>query len=137
MAGNAPHLYVRSPLDMVLDFHVTFDCPVGRHPRLLDDAETELRVALLSEEWHEYLTAVDDGDVVEIADALGDMVYVIYGTALAHGIDLDAVVQEIHASNMSKLNDDGTVLRREDGKVLKGPNYFRPRIRELLFGRRG
>lgn len=73
-----------------------------------------------------------EDDHVEVADALADIVYVAYGTALTYGIDLDAVLQEVHRSNMSKLGPDGRPILREDGKVLKGPGYFPPAIGEVL-----
>lgn len=84
------------------------------------------------EECAEYQAAAEAADVVEIADALADIVYVAYGTALAHGIDLDAVLDEVHSSNMSKIGADGVVLLRPDGKVMKGPGYFRPDIARVL-----
>lgn len=94
----------------------------------------ELRHRLLEEENNEYLEAALNGDMVEVADALGDILYILCGTMLTHGLQdkmLD-VFYEIQNSNMSKLGADGKAIRREDGKVMKGPNYFRPNIKKIL-----
>lgn len=96
-------------------------------------AERTMRRDLLREEYQEYLDAEDADDLVGIADALGDMVYVIYGTALTYGINLPAVLKEIHRSNMSKLGEDGEPLYREDGKVLKGPNFTPPNLEAIIY----
>lgn len=117
---------------MVREFHERFGLDIGRRPTKPTRKLSRLRFDLLEEEFDELADAEDRRDLVEIADALGDMVYVIYGTAIAYGIDLDAVIAEIHRSNMSKLAADGTVVRREDGKVLKGPDYFKPDIAAVL-----
>jgi predicted HAD superfamily Cof-like phosphohydrolase len=83
---------------------------------------------LMKEENEEYLEAVQNNDLVEIADALGDMMYILCGTIIAHGLQdkMEAVFDAIQLSNMSKLNTDGTPIYREDGKVMKGPHYFKP-----------
>lgn len=117
--------------DMVREFHLAFGIPIRTDPTP-DIGEADLRVRLLREEVCEYETAVSAGDVVELADGLADIVYVVYGTALAHGIDLDAVLEEVHRSNMSKLGEDGKPLFRPDGKVLKGSGFFRPDIASVL-----
>lgn len=91
-----------------------------------------LRLRLLSEEFREYMEAEKAGDIVEIADALGDMLVVIYGTAAAYGIDLDNVVREIHASNMSKVQEDGSVLRDSGGKIMKPEGYRPPKLEPIL-----
>lgn len=101
--------------------------PVGKLPLQL----TYLRKNLLEEEFNEYLEAIGQEDVVAIADALGDMLYIIYGTARVYGIPLDDVVAEIHRSNMTKVVG-GAVLRREDGKVMKPPTYDPPNLREVM-----
>ena len=82
----------------------------------------------MEEENQEYLEAASNGDLVEVADALGDMLYILCGTILEHGMQykIEAVFEEIQKSNMSKLGEDGEPIYREDGKVLKGPNYFKP-----------
>lgn len=123
---------------MVQQFHEAYGCP----DRLRDGSgaslsvpEKELRYHLIKEEFHEFLEALwIEGDVVEVADALADLAYVVYGAAITFGIDLDACVREVHRSNMSKLGEDGKPLYREDGKVLKGPSYVEPNLRYVLFG---
>ena len=100
----------------------------------LDDSIIELRYRLMQEENNEYLEAARRKDLVEIADALGDKLYILCGTSLAHGLQ-DKIVEvfnEIQKSNMSKLSIDGTPVIREDGKILKGPNYFKPNIKDIL-----
>jgi predicted HAD superfamily Cof-like phosphohydrolase len=93
-----------------------------------------LRYELMREENEEYLQAANNGDLVEVADALGDMLYILCGTIIEHGMQhkIEAVFNEIQRSNMSKLGADGKPIYREDGKVLKGPNYFRPNIEAIL-----
>jgi predicted HAD superfamily Cof-like phosphohydrolase len=118
---------------MVREFHETYGIPIRNKPTM-NIREIKLRIDILEEEWEEYVTACIQRDLVEVADALADMVYVIYGTALAHGIDLDAVLAEVHRSNMSKLGADGKPIRRDDGKVMKGPAFSPPNIAGLLGG---
>ncbi len=93
-----------------------------------------LRYELMREENEEYLEAAEAGDLVEIADALGDMMYILSGTILSHGLQhiIEDVFEEIQRSNMSKLDENGKPIYREDGKVLKGANYFRPNIAKIL-----
>jgi predicted HAD superfamily Cof-like phosphohydrolase len=98
----------------------------------MTDERMKLRLDLIKEEYEELEEAVATRDVVEMADALGDIIYVVCGFAVELGIDLKAVVNEIHASNFTKLAEDGSVIKREDGKVLKGPNYLPPNIRAVL-----
>ncbi len=118
---------------MVAEFHRSFGLPIASAPTLDIPLELlELRHNLLVEELRELVTAIDADDVVGVADALGDMVYVLYGTAVTFGINLDAVVAAIHKSNMSKLGVDGRPILRADGKVLKGPNYHPPAIGDAL-----
>lgn len=115
------------------DFHRIFELPVASEPSAAVSAsQAELRQALIDEETSELRDAVADTDIVAIADALADIVYVAYGTACVYGIDLDAVLDEVHASNMTKLGADGRPVRRADGKVLKGPGYRRPDIATVL-----
>ena len=89
---------------------------------------------LIKEENEEYLEAALNGDIVEIADALGDQLYILCGTMLKHGLQhkMEEVFDEIQRSNMSKLGADGKPIHREDGKVMKGPNYFKPDIKSIL-----
>ncbi len=93
----------------------------------------------MKEENEEYLEAANNGDLVEVADALGDMLYILCGTLIEHGLQdkIVAVFDEIQRSNMSKLGQDGKPIYREDGKVLKGPNYFKPDIASIVIDREG
>lgn len=122
--------------DQVKAFHVLYDCPIESNsdPKManMTDDRIALRLSLIEEEFNELKVASDARDVVEVADALGDLIYVVCGYALEAGIDLSAVVEEIHASNMTKLDSDGSVIRREDGKIMKGPNYLKPDIATVL-----
>lgn len=101
----------------------------------LQDAKTsELRYELIREELEELREAIDKKDIVEIADALTDILYVTYGAGHAWGIDLDSCYHEVHRSNMSKLGPNGTPIYREDGKVMKGPNYSPPNLVPIVLG---
>src|SRR5690349_21359929 len=120
-----------TPADFVREFHETYGCPMRETPTL-DVPEAPMRLALIDEEVSELHKAVEAGDLVEVADALADIAYVVYGAALTFGVDLDAVLTEVHRSNMSKLAADGRPIYRADGKILKGPNFFRPNIAGVL-----
>lgn len=109
--------------NQVREFHEKFDLTVNEQPSLVDEAINGLRVELITEELREYKEALESNDIVGIADALGDIAYVLYGAAITHGINLEPITDEIHRSNMSKVWVDGTVKKREDGKVLKPPTY--------------
>jgi predicted HAD superfamily Cof-like phosphohydrolase len=93
-----------------------------------------LRYKLMREENEEYLEAAKNGDIIEIADALGDQLYILCGTILKHGLQhkIEEIFEEIQRSNMSKLDENGNPIYREDGKVLKGKNYFKPDIKSIL-----
>lgn len=115
------------------EFHRIYDLPVAERPDATISAEqAALRQALIEEETSELREAVADQDIVAVADALADIVYVAYGTACVYGIDLDAVLDEVHASNMTKLGADGRPVRRADGKILKGPGFRQPDIAAAL-----
>lgn len=118
----------------VEEFHNAFNIANNDSPQTLPKEEYELRYNLIKEENEEYLAACERGDIVEIADALGDILYIALGTLLKHGLQnkIDEVFEEIHRSNMSKLGSDGKPIYREDGKVLKGENYFKPNIKSIL-----
>ncbi|MGX7826098.1 MazG nucleotide pyrophosphohydrolase domain-containing protein [Actinokineospora sp. 24-640] len=117
----------------VLEFHTTFGLPVNATPtREVGDDLAKLRVDLLEEEVGEFADASKRQDVIGLADALGDIVYVAYGAAATYGIDLDSVLAEIHRSNMSKLGADGRPVYRNDGKVLKSALYTAPDIAAVL-----
>jgi predicted HAD superfamily Cof-like phosphohydrolase len=119
----------------VEEFHQAYRVPAENSPKAsLSIDIIELRHRLMAEENQEYLEAAKEGDLVEVADALGDMMYILAGTMISHGMQnvIDEVFDEIHRSNMSKLGQDGQPLYREDGKVMKGPNYFKPDIQSIL-----
>ena len=119
--------------EAVLEFHQRFGLPIGTTPSLNVGITTHrLRHSLIAEELSEFLEACTRDDLVGVADALGDLAYVVYGAAVTYGIDLDTVVAEIHRSNMTKLGGDGKPLRREDGKILKGPSYESPHLKPIL-----
>jgi len=116
-------------------FHNSFGLGVSQTMKAnLGIEKNSLRYNLMEEENGEYLEAANNGDLVEVADALGDMLYILCGTILEHGMQhkIEEVFEEIQRSNMSKLGANGKPIYREDGKVLKGPNYFKPNIQEIL-----
>ena len=116
-------------------FHEAFKIGNNYSPTVeLSEADVLLRYKLMREENEEYLEAAQNGDMVEVADALGDMLYILCGTILKHGIQdkIAEVFQEIQRSNMSKLDKDGNPIYREDGKVLKSDQYFKPDIAAIL-----
>lgn len=124
-----------TPMHLVIEFHKTYEHHIQpfTRPKIPTDSRFRgMRLDLIKEELSELEKAEFFDNLVEVADALGDLVYVIYGMALAYGIDLDKVLEEIHRSNMTKLGEDGKVIKREDGKVLKGPNYQKPDIAKVL-----
>lgn len=120
--------------DMVAEFHEKFGHPVFETPGLIPDDRADLRWNLIYEELTELEYAQGEDDLVEIADALGDLLYVVYGAALEYGIDMAPVVDEIHRSNMSKLGEDGRPVPHPTvpGKIGKGPNYSPPDIARVL-----
>ena len=117
---------------MLKEFHQKFGVEGDRTtPGVPNQGVAMLRFSLLREEFEEYVTALALEDVVEVADALADMVYIIYGTARSYGIPLDAVLAEVHRTNMAKLVN-GKVLRRADGKVIKPEGWTPPNIAAVL-----
>ncbi|MEC8599021.1 MAG: nucleoside triphosphate pyrophosphohydrolase family protein [Bacteroidota bacterium] len=126
---------MKKPIKAVTEFHNAFRLSVEDKPKSDISSEiTELRYNLMKEENEEYLQAVKSNDLIEIGDALGDMLYILCGTIISHGFQdkIEAIFDEIQRSNMSKLGADGKPIYREDGKVLKGPNYFKPDIKKIL-----
>jgi len=116
-------------------FHNSFGLGVSHEPKAnLGPEKNQLRFDLMDEENREYLEAANEGDLIEVADALGDMLYILCGTILEHGMQykIEEVFEEIQKSNMSKLGADGKPIYRKDGKVLKGPNYFKPNIQTIM-----
>lgn len=126
---------IKKEIDSVKLFHKKFNINYLNVPKANIPLETkELRFKLMEEENLEYLKATKENNLVEIADALGDMLYILCGTIISHGLQdkIEEIFQEIQNSNMSKLGKNGKPIYREDGKVLKGPNYFKPDIRRIL-----
>jgi predicted HAD superfamily Cof-like phosphohydrolase len=117
----------------VAEFHAAFNLPRQTQPTInVGQSLEKLRISLLEEEVSELVTATHARDLVGIADALADITYVVYGTALTYGIDLDAVLGEVHRSNMSKLDHKGKPIIRADGKVLKSERYSPPNVAAVL-----
>ena len=114
--------------DKVGIFMKTFGQDVKDKPSLSSDKINQLRISLIKEELDELKEAMNSKDLLEVADALTDLLYVTYGAGHAFGIDLDKCFEEVQNSNMSKLGDDGKPIYNEFGKVLKGPNYFKPNL---------
>lgn len=126
---------MESKIKAVELFHNCFGLGVSHEPTAnLGLEKNQLRFNLMDEENKEYLEAATNGDLVEVADALGDMLYILCGTILEHGMQykIEEVFEEIQKSNMSKLGADGRPIYREDGKVMKGPNYFKPNIQSIM-----
>ena len=126
---------MQKQLNTVKVFHTAFRIGVSQDMKgHLGEQKNILRFNLMKEENEEYLEAVQNNDLTEIADALGDMLYILCGTILEHGLQhkIEEVFDEIQRSNMSKLGEDGNPIYREDGKVLKGPNYFKPCFETIL-----
>ncbi|AEM69440.1 hypothetical protein Murru_0386 [Allomuricauda ruestringensis DSM 13258] len=126
---------MESKIKAVELFHNSFGLGVSQEPKAdLGKDKNNLRFNLMDEENREYLEAANNNDLVEVADALGDMLYILCGTILEHGMQykIEEVFEEIQRSNMSKLGANGKPIYREDGKVLKGPNYFKPDIQNII-----
>tara|TARA_R100000388_G_scaffold76433_1_gene55557 strand:+ start:81 stop:467 length:387 start_codon:yes stop_codon:yes gene_type:complete len=121
-----------SNFEKVGDFMEAFGQSVEMEPTWPDFNTRELRLELIQEELDELSDAVADRDMIQIADALTDLLYVVYGAGHSFGIDLDECFEEVHRSNMSKLGENGRPIHREDGKVLKGPGYFEPDLEGIL-----
>ncbi|MDP2686563.1 MAG: nucleoside triphosphate pyrophosphohydrolase family protein [Aequorivita sp.] len=126
---------MKNKIAAVSEFHKAFGLGMKETPTAnLGIEKNLLRYELMREENEEYLEAANNDDLVEVADALGDMLYILCGTIIEHGMQhkIEEVFNEIQRSNMSKLGADGKPIYREDGKVLKGPNYFKPNIQSIL-----
>ena len=113
-------------------FMKTFGQEIKTSTDLSTDKINSLRVSLINEELEELKKAISERDILEIADALTDLLYVTYGAGHAFGIDLDKCFDEVQNSNMSKLDENGKPIYNELGKVLKGPNYFKPDLRKFI-----
>lgn len=126
---------MKRKIKAVAEFHKAFGLGISQDLRAdLGMEKNLLRYKLMREENEEYLDAASQGDLAEVADALGDMLYILCGTILEHGMQhkIEEVFEEIQRSNMSKLGPGGKPIYREDGKVLKGPDYFKPDIEAIL-----
>lgn len=126
---------MKDKIDAVAEFHRAYGLGISNSPIAdLGASKNKLRFNLMDEENKEYYEAAEEGNLVEVADALGDMLYILCGTILEHGMQhkIEDVFAEIQRSNMSKLDENGHPIYREDGKVLKGPNYFKPDIASIL-----
>jgi len=121
-------------LNKLKEFNDGFEIPYEVKPSNIKKEDVNLRFALMLEETQEYHCAAMDNDLVGIADALGDKLYILLGTIMAHGMQdiIVDVFNEIHDSNMSKLDVDGKPKRREDGKILKGPKYRKPNLEQFI-----
>lgn len=126
---------MKRKIECVEEFHRIYKLGNSKKPTgKLKDGLEKLRFDLMAEENGEYLEAAKKGNVVEVADALGDMLYILCGTIIEHGMQnvIDDVFEEIHRSNLSKLDENGDPIYREDGKVIKGPNYFPPNLKKFF-----
>ena len=125
---------LKEKIKSVEEFHTVFQIGNADKIQLINERDYTLRYNLIKEENEEYLEACKNGDIVEIADALGDQLYILFGTILKHGLQhkIEEVYDEIHRSNMSKLDENGAPIFREDGKILKSNLYFRPDIKKIL-----
>ena len=113
-------------------FMKTFGQEVKNKPSFSSDKINKLRIDLIKEELEELTDAMKNKDLLEVADALTDILYVTYGAGHAFGIDLDKCFDEVQNSNMSKLGKDGNPIYNESGKVMKGPNYFKPDLSKFI-----
>ena len=129
------YIIMKKQIESVKKFHNTYKLGYSETPIAnLGNSKNKLRFSLMSEENEEYLEAANNNDIIEVADALGDMLYILCGTIIEHGMQdiIEDVFDEIQRSNMSKLGEDGEPIYREDGKVLKGPNYFKPNFKKFF-----
>jgi predicted HAD superfamily Cof-like phosphohydrolase len=125
----------KTTLEQVKEFHETYGLPVLAVPDISNEKTNKLRINLLAEELEELQEALEEGDIVEVLDALVDLQYVLDGAFLSFGLHpvKEAAFNEVHRSNMSKLDANGKPIRREsDGKILKGPNYFEPDLEQFI-----
>ena len=118
--------------EKVGNFMKTFGQEVKKKPSLSSDKINKLRLDLIQEELNELKAAMKSNDLLEVADALTDILYVTYGAGHAFGIDLDKCFQEVQNSNMSKLDDNGRPIYNDVGKVMKGPKYFKPDLSKFI-----
>jgi predicted HAD superfamily Cof-like phosphohydrolase len=121
------------PMAALRESHAAWRLPANDTPTLaVDQAVQEVRCALIEEEAAEFRAALEAGDIVEVADAVADLLYVVYGAAVTFGLPIEEIFTEVHRSNMTKLGPDGAPIVREDGKILKGPNFTPPDVLGVL-----
>lgn len=125
---------MKKQLEQLLQFQRAYNSTINSKPTLISEDDYVLRYKLGKEELIEYFDACKDGDLIEVADALADQLYILLGTMISHGMQdvIEDIFDEVHRSNMSKLGEDGKPIHREDGKVLKGPNYSPPNVSKYL-----
>jgi len=121
-----------SNFDDVKTFMKTYGQKVSTKPSFPDEKIVKLRYNLIKEELDELSTAIEEKDIVEVADALTDLLYVVYGAGHSWGINLDKCFAEVQSSNMSKLGANGKPIYNKDGKVMKGPNYIKPNLKQFI-----
>ncbi len=125
---------MRENIDKVEELHKVFTLPVRKIPSTIPKKEYSFRYELIKEELEEYLESCNNNNIIGISDALGDILYALYGTVVQHGLQdkIKEIFDEIHASNMSKLGENGKPLLRKDGKIIKGSHYFKPNIDKII-----
>ena len=125
---------MKKQLEQLLEFQRAYNSTRNSKPTLISEDDYVLRYKLGKEELIEYFDACKDGDLIEVADALADQLYILLGTMISHGMQdvIEDIFDEVHRSNMSKLGSDGKPIYREDGKILKGPNFSPPNIAKYL-----
>ncbi|QDP65892.1 MAG: putative phosphoribosyl-ATP pyrophosphohydrolase [Prokaryotic dsDNA virus sp.] len=123
------------PIKLLTEFNKAFSVPVNRKPTLISNEEFKLKINLIKEELNEYENACSEEDITEVCDAIVDLAYVMYGMVVQHGLSdvFDDMFEEVHKSNMSKL-ENGRVLTRSDGKIMKGSEYFTPDLNQFING---
>lgn len=129
---NKGNFMQKSNFEKVKDFMDVFRQEVKTKAEFPDINTSALRLKLIKEEYKELVESMEQQDLIGVADALTDLLYVVYGAGLAFGINLDECFDEVHRSNMSKLDSNGNPIYREDGKVMKGPNFFEPNLEKII-----
>ena len=124
-----------NPIQLLTNFNKAYSLPINRKPTLISEEESNLKFNLVLEELNEYKDACSQEDLVEVCDAIIDIMYVVYGMAVQHGLTevFEDMFEEVHKSNMSKL-ENGKVLKRSDGKIMKGSEFFKPNLKKYIDG---
>lgn len=116
----------------LVDFHKIFDLEWSDRPREISEAEAALRIHLMEEELREVITAMAFEDLTAVAKELADLLYVVYGAAVSYGLDMEPIFAEVHRSNLTKIPEDGIILRREDGKIMKPDTYTPADLKPII-----